>query len=89
MIRSPSCRLKRLALTIALAAFVAALAAMPGSAASFNDSAPCPADGPLLVCPTMQVGQPVHLQLLANDGCDVYRWEYVNGALPQGLSMWS
>jgi hypothetical protein len=35
----------------------------------------------------MQVGQPVHLQLIALNGCDVYRWEYVNGALPQGLSM--
>ena len=79
--------LNRLALTFTLAAFVAGLAAMPGSAASFNDSSPCPADGPLLVCPTMQVGQSVHLQLLARDGCDVYRWEYVNGALPQGLSM--
>ena len=35
----------------------------------------------------MSVGQPVHLQLLAHDGCDVYRWEIVNGALPAGLSM--
>jgi large repetitive protein len=79
--------LNRFALTLTLAALVAGVAAMPGSAASFNDSSPCPADGPLLVCPTMQVGESVHLQLLAHDGCDVYRWEYVNGALPQGLSM--
>jgi hypothetical protein len=79
--------LKRLALTLTLVALVAGVAAMPGSAASFDDSSPCPADGPLLVCPTMQIGQSVHLQLVARNGCDVYRWEYVNGALPQGLSM--
>lgn len=70
-----------------LALLVAGVAATPGSTASFNDSAPCPAQGPLLVCPTMHVGQPVHLQLLAHDGCDVYRWEIVNGGLPAGLSM--
>lgn len=35
----------------------------------------------------MHVGQAVQLQLLAHDGCDVYRWEIVNGALPAGLSM--
>jgi large repetitive protein len=79
--------MKRLTLTITLFAIVAAFAAMPGSAASFNDGAPCPAEGPLLVCPTMYVGQSVHLQLLARDGCDVYRWEMVNGGLPAGLSM--
>jgi large repetitive protein len=79
--------LKRFALIITLAALLAAVAATPGSTASFNDSAPCPADGPLLVCPTMYVGQAVHLQLLAHDGCDVYRWEIVNGGLPAGLSM--
>lgn len=79
--------MKRLILTLTLLAIVAAVAAMPGSAASFVDSEPCPAQGPLLVCPTMYVGQSVHLQLLARDGCDVYRWEIVNGALPPGLSM--
>jgi large repetitive protein len=79
--------MKRLTLTVTLFAIVAAFAAMPGSAASFIDSEPCPAQGPLLVCPTMYVGQAVHLQLLARDGCDVYRWEIVNGALPPGLSM--
>src|ERR671936_1638836 len=72
---------------LVLAALVAGVAAMPGSGASFNDGAPCPASGPLLVCPTMSVGQSVHLQLLAHDGCDVYRWEIVNGGLPTGLSM--
>src|SRR5256885_10797475 len=79
--------MKRLALIVTLAALVAAVVATPGSTASFNDSAPCPADGPLLVCPTMTVGQPVQLQLLAHDGCDAYRWEIVIGGLPARLSM--
>src|SRR5256885_17159454 len=74
--------MKRLALIVTLAALVAAVVATPGSTASFNDSAPCPADGPLLVCPTMTVGQPVQLQLLAHDGCDAYRWEIVIGGPP-------
>ncbi|HSC74569.1 MAG TPA: Ig domain-containing protein [Gaiellaceae bacterium] len=79
--------MRRLSLFLVLAALIAAAASTPGSAASFNDSAPCPASGPLLVCPTMHVGQPVQLQLLAHDGCDAYRWEIVNGGLPAGLSM--
>jgi hypothetical protein len=79
--------MKRLTLIVTLAAVVAAITAVPGSAASFVDHTPCPAQGPLLVCPTMYVGQAVHVQLLARDGCDVYRWEIVNGALPAGLSM--
>jgi Putative Ig domain len=79
--------LTRFALILTLAALIAGVAVTPGSTASFNDSAPCPASGPLLVCPTMYVGQPVHLQLLAHDGCDAYRWEIVNGGLPAGLSM--
>jgi hypothetical protein len=79
--------MKRFALIVTVAALVAGLAATPGSTASFDDSRPCPADGPLLVCPTMYVGQPVQLQLIALRGCDVYRWEIVNGALPPGLSM--
>jgi large repetitive protein len=79
--------LKRFALIVTLAALVAGVASTPGSTASFDDSRPCPAAGPLLVCPTMYVGQPVQLQLIALRGCDVYRWEIVNGALPPGLSM--
>ena len=79
--------MKRLTLIFTLSVVAAALAAMPGSAASFDDSRPCPADGPLLVCPTMYVGQQVQLQLIALRGCDVYRWEMVNGGLPAGLSM--
>src|SRR3954451_19624639 len=79
--------MKRLTLIAMLAALVTAFAATPGSSASFNDSTPCPASGPLLVCPSMTVGQPVNLQLIAHDGCNVYRWEIVNGGLPAGLSM--
>jgi hypothetical protein len=79
--------LRRFALILTLAVLAAGVAATPGSSASFNDSSPCPASGPLLVCPTMYVGQPVHLQLIALAGCDVYRWEMVNGGLPPGLSM--
>jgi hypothetical protein len=79
--------LKRFALILTLAVLIAGVASTPGSTASFNDSTPCPASGPLLVCPTMYVGQPVHLQLLAQNGCDAFRWEIVNGGLPAGLSM--
>jgi large repetitive protein len=79
--------MKRLALIVTFAALVAGVAATPGSTASFNDSAPCPASGPLLVCPTMYVGQSVSLQLQALNGCDVYRWEITNGGMPPGLSM--
>jgi hypothetical protein len=79
--------MRRFALIILLAAPAAGIAATPGSAASFNDSTPCPASGPLLVCPTMHVGVPVNLQLLGLNGCNLYRWEYTNGTLPQGLSM--
>jgi len=60
---------------------------MSGSAASFVDTNPCPADGALLVCPKFQVGQPVSLQLMAVAGCDLYRWEITNGGLPSGLTM--
>jgi len=72
---------------VALAALIGGVVAVPALSASFNDSSPCPADGPLRVWPTMYVGQPVQMQLLAHDGCDVYRWEIVNGRLPLGLSM--
>src|SRR4051812_33795360 len=85
--RTSSGSMKRLTLILVLSALAAGVATTPGSSASFNDGAPCPASGPLLVCPTMNVGQSVHLQLLARDGCDVYRWEMVNGGLPAGLSM--
>jgi large repetitive protein len=79
--------MKRFTLIVILAALLGAISATPGSSASFDDSSPCPADGPLLVCPTMYVGQSVQLQLRALRGCDVYRWEIVNGTLPAGLSM--
>jgi large repetitive protein len=79
--------MKRFALFAACAAFFVCLIPMSGSAASFVDYKPCPADGALLVCPKFQVGQPVNLQLLAQAGCDIYRWEIVNGSLPPGLSL--
>lgn len=79
--------MKRLAVLIVFAGAIAGISAMPGSTASFTDTEPCPASGPLLVCPTMQVGQAVSLQLLAHGGCDTYRWEITNGGLPAGLSM--
>jgi len=79
--------MKRFALFAACAAFLVCLIPMSGSAASFVDSNPCPADGALLVCPKFQVGQPVSLQLLAQAGCDVYRWEITNGGLPPGLTL--
>ncbi len=79
--------MKRFALITALVALLAAVVVMPSSGASFNDSNPCPADGPLLVCPTGHVGQPYSLQLIALAGCDLYRWEIPNGSLPRGLTM--
>jgi hypothetical protein len=79
--------LKHLAFTAAFALLLTGVVAMPGSAASFVDSTPCPASGPLLVCPAGQVGQPYNVQLMARGGCDLYRWEIVNGVLPTGLSM--
>ena len=79
--------MKRLALIAGLAALLAGVVAMPGSAASFDDTKPCPASGPLLVCPAGQVGQAYNLQLRALYGCDTYRWEITNGGLPDGLSI--
>ena len=79
--------MRRFTLILMIVALAASVTATPGSGASFNDSSPCPASGPLLVCPTMYIGQPVHLQLIALAGCDVYRWEIVNGGLPAGLSL--
>jgi large repetitive protein len=79
--------LRRFALLAAVVALLCTGLASSGSAASFDDTHPCPADGALLVCPSFQVGQPVSLQLRALAGCDLYRWEITNGSLPAGLSM--
>jgi hypothetical protein len=79
--------MKRFAPIAAFVALLAGIAATPSSAASFDDSRPCPASGPLLVCPTAHVGQAYTLQLRALAGCDVYRWELPNGAIPVGLKM--
>ena len=79
--------MKRFPLITIIAVLIAGVTATPSSSASFDDTKPCPASGPLLVCPTMHVGVTVNLQLLGHDGCNIYRWEYTNGSLPQGLSM--
>jgi large repetitive protein len=79
--------LKRFALIAAFAALLVSAAAGSGSAASFVDSTPCPAQNQWLVCPTGQVGHSYDIQLKARDGCDLYRWEIVNGSLPDGLKM--
>jgi large repetitive protein len=79
--------LKRFALIAAFAALLVGAAAGSGSAASFTDWTPCPAQYQFLVCPTGQVGQAYNIQLMAHDGCDLYRWEIVNGALPPGMHM--
>jgi hypothetical protein len=79
--------LKRFALIAAFAALVVGVAAGSGSSASFTDWTPCPAQNQWLVCPTGQVGQSYNIQLMAHDGCDLYRWEIVNGSLPAGLTM--
>jgi hypothetical protein len=79
--------LKRIVFIVALVALCAGVAAGSGTAASFDDTHPCPASGALLVCPAAQVGQPYNLQLIALAGCDTYWWEFTNGGLPPGLSM--
>jgi large repetitive protein len=79
--------MKRFTLLAAFAALLVGVVATPGSAASFDDTTPCPAQGPLLVCPAGQVGQLYSLQLRALAGCDIYRWEITNGGLPAGLSI--
>jgi len=79
--------LKRFALIAAFAALLVGAAAGSGSSASFTDWTPCPAQNQFLVCPTGQVGQSYSIQLMAHDGCDLYRWEIVNGALPPGMHM--
>jgi large repetitive protein len=79
--------LKRLLLIAVLAAVLFGVNAGSGSAASFVDYKPCPASGPLLVCPTMQVGQPYSVQLLAHTGCDVYWWETRDSTPPPGTTL--
>lgn len=59
---------------------------MSGSAASFDDTYPCPAHGPYFNCPAAQLGQPYSLQLTGKGGCDRYRWE-VRGDMPPGMTI--
>ena len=79
--------MKRFALIATLAVLCCGVYAGPGSAASFDDTNPCPAQGPLLVCPAGEVGQPYSVQLRALAGFDQYWWEFTNGGLPAGLTM--
>lgn len=79
--------MKRIVFIVSLVALCAGVAAGSGTAASFDDTHPCPALGALLVCPAAQVGQPYSLQLRALAGCDNYWWEFTNGGLPPGLSL--
>ena len=81
--------MKRLAFIAVVAAVLTGVIATSGSAASFVDSTPCPAQNQFLVCPTGQVGHAYDIQLMARGGCDIYRWEIVNGSLPDGLKMTS
>lgn len=59
---------------------------MSGSAASFDDTYPCPAQGPYFKCPPANVGQPYSLQLTGKGGCDRYRWQLI-GEMPPGMTM--
>jgi hypothetical protein len=79
--------LKRFVVISAFVTLLVGIVTMPSGAASFVDWTPCPAQHQFLVCPTGQVGQSYDIQLMARDGCDLYRWEIVNGSLPPGLSM--
>ncbi|MDW8338403.1 MAG: Ig domain-containing protein [Thermoleophilia bacterium] len=79
-----------LLLALLLGAMVSLGVPSPGSAASFDDTYPCPHPGgsdPALVCPSGEVGKPYTLQLTGKAGCDAYWWEIVNSSLPEGLSM--
>jgi hypothetical protein len=79
-------RRRRLALLAALGAVVSCVVAMSGSAASFDDTYPCPAQGPYFNCPAAQLGQPYSLQLTGKGGCDRYRWE-LRGEMPPGMTI--
>lgn len=79
--------MKRFAIIFAFVAMLVGVSATSGSAASFNDSTPCPATLAILVCPIGYVGEPYTLQLIGQAGCDLYRWEIPNGQLPKGLTM--
>lgn len=77
--------MKRLAL-LAVVVLALVLAGI-GNSASFDDSSPCPVQGTLFVCPPATVGLPYSLQLTGRNGCDLYWFEILGGALPPGLSM--
>jgi hypothetical protein len=68
---------------------VAAARATSASAASFDDTTPCPTKGAFFTCPTGEVGKPYTVQLKGKGGCDLYWFEVVNSSLPAGLTMTS
>jgi large repetitive protein len=79
---------KRFGLLVALATVLAATVVVGGgSAASFDDTGPCPTIGPFFTCPTGTVGQQYSVQLKGKQGCDDYWFEVLSGSLPAGLSM--
>jgi large repetitive protein len=79
---------KRFGLLVAVATVLAATVVVGGgSAASFDDTGPCPTIGPYFTCPTGTVGQSYSVQLKGKQGCDDYWFEVLSGSLPAGLSM--
>jgi large repetitive protein len=78
---------KRNWIVLAVVTALSAIAVTAASGASFVDSDPCPTQGPIFTCPDGTVGQPYSIQLKGHDGCDLYWFEILNGALPAGLSM--
>lgn len=82
-----SAHAKQFVAVLALALTLAGVALTSASGASFDDTTPCPTQGPFFTCPTGEVGKPYSVQLKGKGGCDLYWFEVVNSSLPAGLSM--
>jgi hypothetical protein len=75
-------------LAAALAAVVSGIVVAAPSAASFDDTTPCPTpNSQIFECPDGEVGKPYSIQLVGHDGCDLYKFEVDSGSLPGGLSL--